>query len=350
MSIERLSDDYLTSLAGLSPPAPPAPPTPLPPAPTGFKTIGGGACRDASGVEPSFYTNKESKSTGTSITLAQCEAACTATADCGGISFCEPSQPACAGECHLYVPTAAPAPNSSIPGVRWAFAEERGHLPVTQVTSEHWWICYGRVNAAYIAAAASPSPPSTRLTGHVDLVKSAAFIERSVERLNQWVHGPGQSNVSSGVFGNSFVEAPAIFKRKSVYYALFGNCCCFCGHGSGIGVYTASHPLGPWSYHDNIGCTKPTTPGCGCGMNHPGCPGIYGNSLTKAQQNFVIQVPSANGTIQYIWTGDRWQSAADGVKAHDLQYWSVLRWQNDPASGLELPVQFVWEDTITFEL
>ena len=51
------------------------------------------------------------------------------------------------------------------------------------------------------------------------------------------VAGPGPpSNVSSGVFGNSFVEAPAFFKRNGVYYALFGNCCCFCGHGSGIGV------------------------------------------------------------------------------------------------------------------
>jgi len=141
-----------------------------------------------------------------------------------------------------------------------------------------------------------------------------------------------------------------MFKRKSVYYALFGNCCCFCGHGSGIGVYTAAHPLGPWVYHDNVGCTKPTTPGCGCGMNHGGCGNVYGNSLTKAQQNYVIQVPASDGSIQYVWTGDRWQSAADGVKAHDLQYWSVLAWAKDPASGLDLPQQFVWEDTITVEV
>ena len=29
-----------------------------------------------------------------------------------------------------------------------------------------------------------------------------------------------------GIIGMSFVEAPAIFKRNGVYYALFGNCCC----------------------------------------------------------------------------------------------------------------------------
>jgi hypothetical protein len=33
-----------------------------------------------------------------------------------------------------------------------------------------------------------------------------------------------------------FAQAPAFFKRKGLYYALFGNCCCFCGHGSGIQV------------------------------------------------------------------------------------------------------------------
>ena len=48
--------------------------------------------------------------------------------------------------------------------------------------------------------------------------------------------GPIKSNISSGIIGMGFVEAPAIFKRKGVYYALFGNCCCFCGQGSGIGV------------------------------------------------------------------------------------------------------------------
>lgn len=158
------------------------------------------------------------------------------------------------------------------------------------------------------------------------------------------------SNFSSGVFGNRFVEAPAIFKRKGIYYALFGNCCCFCGQGSGVEVYTAEKALGPWTYHENVGCTTPLSPGCGCGMNHDSCPALYGTAVTKAQQNFVIQIPGPSG-IQHVWTGDRWHSAADGIKAHDLQYWSVLRFQSsDAAPSLELPVQFVWEDNITFEI
>lgn len=88
-------------------------------------------------------------------------------------------------------------------------------------------------------------------------------------------------------------------------------------------------------YHDNIGCTKNTslTPGCGCGMNHGIAGGqcdFYGDSLTKAQQNFVIPIKQDDGSVQYVWTGDRWQSAADGIKAHDLQcVASSLLW-NDP--------------------
>jgi hypothetical protein len=65
-----------------------------------------------------------------------------------------------------------------------------------------------------------------------------------------------------------FVEAPAMFKRRGVYYALFGKCCAFCAHGSGIGVWSSSGtPLGPWQPHGNIGCTSAAIAGqqfCGC--------------------------------------------------------------------------------------
>ncbi len=30
------------------------------------------------------------------------------------------------------------------------------------------------------------------------------------------------------------------------------------------------------------------------------------------------------GNTQYMWTGDRWQSAPDHLKDHDFQYWSLL--------------------------
>ena len=77
---------------------------------------------------------------------------------------------------------------------------------------------------------------------------------------------------------------------------------CFCFWGMAL-------LQGPWVYHDNIGCKAgfKTSNKCGCGMNHGGCGDIYGNSLTMAQQNFVMPVKTTSG-LQYIWTGDRWQS------------------------------------------
>lgn len=184
-------------------------------------------------------------------------------------------------------------------------------------------------------------------TGHVMSVERLAPDYLSSAALNV---SERESSASSGLFGSTFVEAPAIFKRRGIYYALFGGCCCFCSRGSGIGVYTARQPLGPWTHHNNVGCGRPLEPGCGCGMDTAACPSEYGSSLTGAQQNFVIQVDSPSG-MQYIWTGDRWQSAADGVKAHDLQYWSVLKFEaSSAAGGLELPAQLVWEDSITFEV
>jgi beta-xylosidase len=45
-----------------------------------------------------------------------------------------------------------------------------------------------------------------------------------------------------------FVEAPSLWgPRGGKYYLTTGHCCCFCFQGSGMIVYTAEHPLGPWS-------------------------------------------------------------------------------------------------------
>jgi len=36
----------------------------------------------------------------------------------------------------------------------------------------------------------------------------------------------------------------------------------------------------------------------------------------------VAQLPTPQGTA-YMWMGDRWGSRADGIKGHDLQFWSA---------------------------
>ena len=61
----------------------------------------------------------------------------------------------------------------------------------------------------------------------------------------------------------TFNEAPSIFLRNGVWYALFGHCCCFCYQGSGLFVHTAPTPMGPWTAASapyDISCEAPPPP------------------------------------------------------------------------------------------
>lgn len=52
--------------------------------------------------------------------------------------------------------------------------------------------------------------------------------QMSVEALTDDFLGTRGAGASSGFIGASFVEAPALFRRGGVYYAVFGQCCCYC--------------------------------------------------------------------------------------------------------------------------
>ena len=176
-----------------------------------------------------------------------------------------------------------------------------------------------------------------------------------------------------------------MFKRKGTYFALFGKCCAFCAHGSGIGVWTSGGtPLGPWEPQGNIGCSDPALADqqfCGCGYPIPpelnpanrSCPasasGVAASragSVSHAQQNSVIKLAPPRGKTEpsFLWTGDRWQSAcrstviAQGVsplgpelncvKAYDYQYWSVLEFDD----GQRPPRlrQQAWNNEVTLDI
>jgi beta-xylosidase len=153
------------------------------------------------------------------------------------------------------------------------------------------------------------------------------------------------------VFPDYFTEAPALFKRLDTYYMLYGHCCCFCYQGSGIMVYTAPAPMGPWVKQEggDLACMKAgdeaqtlspawaakrerkqfmfdvgvggvPTPGQGCLYN-----GSTDVSATHAQQNFVLRIPDKNDAEQFLWTGDLWQQSPDGLKGHEGQYWTLLQ-------------------------
>eukprot|EP00045_Choanoeca_perplexa_P018429 m.291442 g.291442 ORF g.291442 m.291442 type:complete len:378 (-) comp17816_c0_seq6:185-1318(-) len=156
------------------------------------------------------------------------------------------------------------------------------------------------------------------------------------------------TNATLGVFGQQRVEAPVMFKRNGTYFAMFGSLCCFCPLGSGINVYTASRPLGPYTLQGNVGCQASVPVGCTCNNTRgyippPSrtCPSVP--PVTQAQQNVIVKVPSSNGTTTLLWTGDRWQSSPDGIRGHALQYWDILQW--DPQG---LPRQFEWHDQVVF--
>eukprot|EP01114_Cavostelium_apophysatum_P023183 TRINITY_DN8657_c0_g1_i1.p2 TRINITY_DN8657_c0_g1~~TRINITY_DN8657_c0_g1_i1.p2 ORF type:complete len:321 (-),score=32.44 TRINITY_DN8657_c0_g1_i1:47-1009(-) len=123
--------------------------------------------------------------------------------------------------------------------------------------------------------------------------------QMSIERLNPDFLSSEGLQANSGFFGASGVEAPAFFKRNGIYYAVFGACCCYCQQGSPVTVYTAAQPLGPYTTQNSLGSNIP------------------------AQQTNILQFASPSGW-QYLWQGDRWQSAPDGIKGHDLSYWGPL--------------------------
>ena len=171
---------------------------------------------------------------------------------------------------------------------------------------------------------------------------------------------PGLNNNRLTAFAADFIEAPAIFKRNDIYYAAFGYCCAFCYQGSGLFIFTAPRPAGPWTpqvahghVHNgsaaaDLGCidgnvtpkprelgtlplTAEPTPGQGCSYR-----GRKASSVSQAQQNFIVEVETDDLGATYVWTGDRWMQSPDGTKAHEPQFWGLLEFDAD---GNVLPLK-----------
>lgn len=202
----------------------------------------------------------------------------------------------------------------------------------------------------------------------------------SLEKLDaDFINSAGvNASFPGGAFGGTvlpsvFVEAPSLWKKDGTYFLSTGHCCCFCWQGSGFIVYTAKHPLGPWTLqpspaaaaggggrggeHD-MGCTanasNPTpaeqhtlpltaiaSPGQGCNYQN-----AVAASVSRAQQNFVFTVATASAGVVTVYTGDRWMQAPDGKKAHEPQYWQPL--QFDAKTGHVLPLE--WVDSFTLDM
>ncbi len=81
----------------------------------------------------------------------------------------------------------------------------------------------------------------------------------SIEKLSDDYQG---STFENSGFITKDCEAGAMFKRNNIYYLLTDYTCCFCTWGTGVRVYTATNPMGPYVFKNNInrypGTPKPT--------------------------------------------------------------------------------------------
>jgi hypothetical protein len=138
-------------------------------------------------------------------------------------------------------------------------------------------------------------------TGYVVYASIAEHHAVSIERLTPDLLG--STKVNGGILASDS-EAPAMFRRGSKYYVLLDRTCPFCSGGSGARTFVASSPLGPYAELENINR-------------------VSGHPVVAAQQTFVARLPTRDGHT-FVWMGDRWQSAPDGVKGHDFQHWEPL--------------------------
>ena len=97
------------------------------------------------------------------------------------------------------------------------------------------------------------------------------------------------------VFFEKISEAPMMFKRKGIYYAVFGACCCYCGNGSEVNVYSSGHVLGPYEKRTSLG-------------------------QLHSQSTDIFKYIDAGGEEQFMYVGDHWQSSPDGLKGTTSQF------------------------------
>jgi hypothetical protein len=163
-------------------------------------------------------------------------------------------------------------------------------------------------------------------------------------------------------------EAPILFRRNNLYYALCGPLCATCPRGSEVQVFASSSPLGPFSTKPSFNINRyfqgtnsnssatGATPAHETGSAAPTQAPQKGwftfgpessTPIIPAQQTWIAQIPMGTDTA-YIWMGDRWRSSPDGLIAHDFQFWSAPL--EFAADGEILPIKNVSQWYISWAL
>ena len=147
-----------------------------------------------------------------------------------------------------------------------------------------------------------------------------------IERLSaDYLQGTGEVAPLSPESG----EGQILFRRDDLYYYIQGTTCCYRPEGTNALVYTASHPMGPYTLSSEM---NPLRAGS--------------DEREVAGQLFgVTEIQTADGPA-YIWLATRWHSTPDELNGHDFIYWSPPL-QFD-AAGKILPMS--WTDSFDLEL
>ena len=180
-----------------------------------------------------------------------------------------------------------------------------------------------------------------------------------VERLTpDYLAATGET---SGVLAIG-TEAPVLFRRNNLYYALCGPRCAFCSGGSEVQVLKAVSPIGPFTTEAQLNINHELAEGApspsakelwavmvssansdrtGSRSSAQKVPMIIrtmNRPLITAQETWVAKIPTCSGPV-FLWMADRWGSSPDGIKGHDFQYWSPPLEFN--ANGDILPMENV---------
>lgn len=176
-----------------------------------------------------------------------------------------------------------------------------------------------------------------------------APLRHVVELLTpDWLNTTGQFATIYIKNDYPWYEGGGMFERNGLYYIILGTDCCFCQWGANAKVFTATNPLGNWTYQNDInhcadGTLAPDHYSNGtqnpCSLNDP-----YGTNFTIDSQQFnVVSVKTKTDTV-YLYYGELFRSAADGWKSEDRQAWIPLQFANISI----LPMQ--WLDQFTLDL
>ena len=161
-------------------------------------------------------------------------------------------------------------------------------------------------------------------TGYVIYTSIAAGHRVSIERLSDDFTNTTQNNSGLLPFPGGCYESPLLFARDGAIYAMSAPCCCNCVEGSTVMALRSTGIFGPYAPAGAAasGCTV--------------------SNLNHSQQGTVVTVPSdAPGGVQYLWLGDRWKSAPDHRKGHDLTVFALLGFGSD--GGVE---RLEWAPTV----